>query len=152
LVLPVASVIREVITLMANELKMNEQEKTIQNVLAEYLTSVDRSAAPTPHLDQDTLAAFTEGSLSERVSLPVVSHLVNCSFCRHITAELVRLDLEFEAEPIAVQTTGDVSQPTKVSEVLSGLLSKMFGSSENAAFAHNEEEEKKEDERDETKD
>jgi hypothetical protein len=151
-VLPVASVIREVNTLKANELKMNNQETIIQNVLAEYLTSVDRTAATTTHLDQDTLGAFTEGTLSEREAQPVVSHLVDCSFCRHITAELVKLDLEFEAEPVSVPNTSQISHPTKVSEVLSGLLSKMFGSSENAVFAHNEDEKKKEDETDETKD
>lgn len=138
---------------MANELKMNPQEITIQSVLAEYLTSADPSEVSAPHLDQDTLAAFAEGSLSEREARPAISHLVDCSFCRHITAELVRLDLEFAGEQSPVPSTSKVSQPAKVSDVLSGLLSKMFGSSENTVFAHNEEEEKQadEDEQDETK-
>jgi len=139
---------------MANEFTMTPQETSIQGILAKYLTSAKPSNVSTPHLDQDTLAAFAEGNLSEREARPAVSHLVDCSFCRHITAELVKLDLEFESEPVVAQASGEASQPTKVSDVLSGLLSKMFGSSENAVFAHQEEEdeEKKDEEKDDTKD
>ena len=113
---------------------MNPQETNIQGILAEYLTSRKLSNASSGHLDQDTLAAFTEGSLSELEARPAVSHLVNCSYCRHITAELVRLDLEFAEEPVPVLSKE--AQPAKISEVLSGILAKMFGTSENAVFAH----------------
>jgi hypothetical protein len=34
-----------------------------------------------------------------------------------------------------------VAQPTKVSEVLSGLLSRIFGTTDGAVFAHEEKEE-----------
>ena len=135
----------EVSTQVANELKMNKQETMIQGALAEYLISRKTSNKVTPHIDQDTLAAFTEGTLNARESQPVVTHLVDCSFCRHITAELVRLDLEFAGEPAEsrVETT---SSPTKISEVLSGLFAKMFGTTEDTVFAHREDEEKKDEE------
>ena len=135
----------EVSTQVANELKMNKQETMIQGALAEYLTSRKTSNAVTPHIEQDTLAAFTEGTLNARESQPVVTHLVDCSFCRHITAELVRLDLEFAGEPVEsrVETT---SSPTKISEVLSGLFAKMFGTTEDTVFAHREDDEKKDEE------
>ena len=129
---------------MSNIDKMNPQETKIQGILAEYLTSRKPMNASTGHLDQDTLAAFTEGNLTELEARPAVSHLVNCSYCRHITAELVRLDLAFADEPIP--TVNKQEQPAKISEVLSGLLAKMFGTSENAVFAHEDKEKEKEDE------
>ena len=119
---------------MSNNNKMNPQESNIQGILAEYLTSRKPSNLSGGHLDQDTLAAFTEGNLSELEARPAVSHLVDCSYCRHITAELVRLDLEFADEPVPVLSRE--AQPSKISEVLQGLLAKMFGTSENAVFAH----------------
>ncbi|MGH9946960.1 MAG: hypothetical protein ACRD6X_07175 [Pyrinomonadaceae bacterium] len=136
---------------MANEIKMTPQETSIQAILAAYLTSRNVAPASTDHLDHDELAAFTEGNLTESEARPIVSHLADCSFCRHITAELVRLDLQFADEPLAV-SSAPTSQPAKISEVLSGLLSKMFGTGENAVFAHNEDEEKKESEEEKDKD
>jgi hypothetical protein len=138
---------------MSNNSKMNPQETKIQGILAEYLNSRKPSNASTGHLDQDTLAAFTEGNLTELEARPAVSHLVDCSYCRHITAELVRLDLEFAAEP--VPSLSQEAQPAKISEVLSGLLAKMFGTSENAVFAHEDkdkDEKKEKEETDEEKD
>jgi hypothetical protein len=131
---------------MANANKMTAEETKLQGVLAAYLTSRTDDAPPMPHLDQDTLAAFTEGTLNERESGPVISHLVDCGFCRHITADLVRLDLAFAEEPVSALAEG-TSQPSKISEVLSGLFEKIFGNSENAVFAH-EEKKEKDDEKD----
>jgi len=101
-----------------------------------------RSAGEDPadrsfHLDDDSLAAFAEGNLTEREARPIVSHLANCSFCRHVTAELVRLDLSF-AENEAFSPASEIQEPSRVSEVLSGLLSRIFETSDNAVFAHDE--------------
>lgn len=124
---------------------MNPQELKLQTLLSQYLSNLDnaqrRSGNGGRHLDEDTLAAFTEGRLNERQSQPVVSHLVDCSFCRHISAELVRLEMAFTENESAAPAT-DTSQPAKISEVLSGLFSKIFGSADSAVFAHNEEEDK----------
>lgn len=133
---------------MANIDKMTPQEIKIQGILSRYLTS-RKPPEPETHLDQDTLAAFTEGSLSERETKPVVAHLVECSFCRHITAELVRLDLAF-AEDEALPRTAETGEPSKISAVLSGLFAKMFGTGE--VFAHNEDEKKEEKEKKDSKD
>jgi hypothetical protein len=75
-----------------------------------------------------------------------VSHLVECSFCRHVTSELVRLDLAFADEQVHVAV--EESQPSRISEVLSGLFAKIFGTSDSAVFAHHETEEKTEDKED----
>ena len=126
---------------MENTTKISTEESRIQDLLAAYLLSrktLKSSAAETSfHVDEDFLTAFTQGNLSERESTPVISHLVDCGFCRHKTAELVRLDLAFsggDEEMRPVQT----AEPNKISEVLSGLFAKIFGNAEGAVFAHNE--------------
>jgi hypothetical protein len=128
---------------MKNEAQNTTQDAKIQGLLGQYLKlrASDRDLTQTGewHLDDDSLNAFVEGSLSEREAAPMLTHLIDCSFCRHVTAELVRLDLEFaETESAAVV---EEKQPTRVSEVLSGILSKIFGTNDGAVFAHQESEE-----------
>jgi hypothetical protein len=133
---------------MENTGKINLEEIRIQGLLDRYLNRQSAAAISTPenHLDDDSLTAFVEGNLSARESKPIVSHLVDCSFCRHVTAELVRLDLAFADEQI--QTVAQENQPSKISEVLNNLLAKIFGTNESAVFAHNEAEEKAENKED----
>ena len=136
---------------MENTGKLNIEEIRIQGLLDRYL---NRRAADSNlsiqenHLDDDSITAFVEGNLSERESKPIVSHLVDCSFCRHVTAELVRLDLAFADEQ--VQAAVPESQPSKISEVLNNLLAKIFGTGDSAVFAHHETEEKTENKEDKT--
>ena len=107
---------------MENKGLINPQDIQIQGVIDRYLrskkASSDNSIAPDYHLDEDSLSAFTEGNLSRREAQPIVSHLVDCSFCRHVTAELIRLDLAFAGEEIQPSAVVE-SQPSKISEVLS---------------------------------
>lgn len=125
---------------------LSTENARMHDLLDRYFASrrsLKSSAAETSfHLDDDSLATFVEGSLSLRESGSVVGHLVDCRFCLHKTAELVRLDTElaeFDQAP-AVQAA---SQPASISTVLSDLFAKIFGTSDSAVFAH---EEKKEDE------
>ena len=118
----------------------------MHDLLDRYFASrrtLKSSAAETSfHLDEDSLATFVEGTMSLRESGSVVDHLVDCRFCLHKTAELVRLDLELgEATPVAFAETS--AQPVSISTVLSDLFSKIFGTNDSAVFAH---EEKKDDE------
>ena len=129
---------------MENEGTIFLQDSQIQGLLANFLrlrSGADKTGNfGEQHLDEDTAAAFVEGNLNIRQSEPVVSHLVACSFCRHITAELVKLDLAFaDTEPARVASV-EKTEPAKISEVLSGLLSRIFGSNDGAVFAHQEEE------------
>ena len=129
---------------MENPVNMNSQETKIQGLLDRYLATRPSAITSTEaHLDQDTLAAFTEGSLSEREATPLVMHLADCSFCRHISAELVRLDLQLAAEPQTVTVRQDAAEPAKISEVPSGLFAKIFGTNDAAVFAHEEKDEEK---------
>jgi len=125
---------------MENKNFTNPQDIQIQGLLDRYLHSQasNKNAALEKHLDEDLLAAFTEGNLNELETQPIVSHLVDCSFCRHVTAELVRLDLAFAGED--VQIVAAENQPSRISEVLSGLLSRIFGTNDGEVFAHQEKE------------
>ena len=129
---------------MENMGKRNSEELQIQGLLDRYLNrqNTDGLSNQQNHLDEDSLTAFVEGNLNKREAKPVVGHLVDCSFCRHVTAELVRLDLAFADEQ--VQAVEYKNQPSSVSEVLSGLLARIFGTGDSAVFAHNETEEKSE--------
>lgn len=133
---------------MENDIKLNPQELQIQGLIARYLTSRNAPAVAEPHIDEDSLAAFVEGTLNARESDAAVSHLVDCGFCRHATAEIVRLDMEFAED--APSVTEAAVQPARLSEVLSGIFSKIFGSTEGAVFAHEDKDEKG-DEGEETK-
>ena len=128
---------------MNNTKKMGTDEQRIQRLLEAFLvsrSSLKSSAAETSfHVDEDFLTAFIEGNLGERESEPVVNHLVNCGFCRHKTAELVRLEEAFSGTH-ADARPAFVTEPHKISEVLSGLLNKIFGTADGAVFAHNENE------------
>src|SRR5215213_9732869 len=137
---------------MENTGKINIEEIRIQGLLDRYLNRQAAGALSTQenHLDEDSLTAFVEGNLSARESKPIVSHLVDCSFCRHVTAELVRLDLAFADEQ--VQTVVQENQPSKISEVLNNLLVRIFGTNDSAVFAHHETEEQAENKEDKSED
>jgi hypothetical protein len=117
------------------------QENKIQGLLDRYLrqraSGSSFAFASESHLDDDSLTAFVEGNLSSREARPMVAHLVDCSFCRHVTTELVRLDLAF-AETDVVESRVETNEPSRVSEVLSGILSRIFGTNDGAVFAHQE--------------
>jgi hypothetical protein len=136
---------------MENTGKMNPQELQIQGLVDRFLKV--RTAQTTEemrHLDEDTLSAFVEGNLNRREATPIVSHLVDCSFCRNVTAELVRLDTAFAGEEVrAVET--ESAQPSKISEVLNGLLARIFGTNDATVFAHQENEDEKKEESKEEK-
>ncbi len=127
---------------MENKEVINSQEIQIQGLLNNYLRqriSKNLLSQPMLHLDEDTLASFTEGVLSENETIPVIKHLVNCSFCRQVTKELVKLDLVFADDEIQVTTAK--TSPSKISEVLNTFLSSLFGTGDGAVFAHQEKDE-----------
>ena len=129
---------------MENTGNLQAQEIKIQGLVDRFLKAktINNPPIETNHLDEDMLSAFVEGNLSERETQPIVTHLVDCSFCRHITTELVRLEMAFAEEEVPAAIHEE--QPSRISEVLSGLLSRIFGTSDGAVFAHQEDEKKPE--------
>jgi hypothetical protein len=137
---------------MDSKEQMNHAETRMQSALGAFLKTrsaiAETDSRQSAHLDDDVLTAFVEGNLSEQEAMPVMKHMSDCSFCLHVSAELIRLD-EAMGEETTSATTSVSSEPTKVGEVLGGILSRIFGSGDGEVFAHEE----KEDEADEeTKD
>jgi hypothetical protein len=133
---------------MANTQQNNINNAKIQGLLARYLELRSKESLQdqrTGHLDEDTINTLVEGRLTEREATPVVAHLTDCSFCRHKTVELVRLEMYFEGVEEPFRLHEESPQPVSVSSVLGGILNRIFGSGEAAVFAHEE----KKDEKDE---
>lgn len=128
---------------MGNIEKINNTDERFQALLGGFLCGRSSNETSHDHLDADTLSAFAEGNISEREATPIVSHLADCGFCRHITSELVRLDLAFAEADNSALLISDRS-PAKMSEVLSGILTRIFGTADSAVFAHQEPEPEKE--------
>jgi anti-sigma factor RsiW len=87
------------------------------------------------HLDEDALSAFVEGRLSETESAPLIKHLVSCTSCRHITAQLVRLDTELSGHETHVSVS--IEEPGRIRRLLADLAARVLPSTEdNAVFAY----------------
>jgi hypothetical protein len=128
---------------MINKGQINAEEIKIQGLLDRFLkvrSANNNFRESENHLDEDSLNAFVEGKISEREAPAIVSHLVDCSFCLNVTSELARLSDAFAEDEVIISETR--KEPTKVSEVLSGLMSRIFGTNDGAVFAHQQDEEK----------
>jgi len=126
-------------TKMGSTENINIGDARFQGLLERFLRI--RSAGDTAfdadrHLDEDTFAAFVEGNLTMREASPIVSHLAECGFCRHKTAELVRLDLAFAELELPASTSQ--TAPVRTSNVIEGILSRLFGTGDAAVMAHEE--------------
>jgi hypothetical protein len=96
-------------------------------------TRVPAESAFEVHLDEDSISAFVEGRLEEGESSPVISHLVACSFCRHTTAQLIRLESQFDSLDDAEVEEG----PGRVRLFLDSLAARVTPSfEEDAVFAY----------------
>ena len=127
---------------MKNDMgKTNLRDSKIKLLLEHYLQSrlSSTNSEAAEHLDEDTFAAFVEGNLTEATAQPIVNHLVNCGFCLRVSAELVKLN-DALADDANLESAAS-NPPSKVSEVLNNLLSRIFGDgNENVVFAHQESE------------
>lgn len=124
---------------MNNKGQLDRGEQMIQGALGAYLqarSSLIDVDAEARHLDEDVLTAFVEGNLNESEANPVISHLADCSFCLHVSAELIRLDMAFANEVRPIQSAE--TEPAGVGEVLGKILSRIFGPGDGAVFAHEE--------------
>jgi len=130
---------------MINKGQTNSEEIKIQGLLDRYLRFRSSTTNSESHLDEDSLNAFVEGKLSRRESTPILKHLIDCSFCLNVTAELAKLEYTFASEDTPAFVSAP--EPTKVSDVLKGLLTRIFGSEGGEVFAHHETEETEETEK-----
>jgi hypothetical protein len=106
----------------------------------QYLRRRALTAPPVPsgeHLDEDALAVFVEGRLSEAESAPLISHLVDCGLCRLATSQLIRLESEFGEVNIAQPVGADAPEPGRIRRLLEGLAARVIPQSdEESVFAY----------------
>lgn len=137
---------------MINKGQINAEELKIQGLLDRFLkfrSANDNFRDNNEHLDEDSLTAFVEGRISEGESPSLIRHLVDCSFCLNVTGELAKLNDAFAEDEVSIPNTA--KEPTKISEVLSGIMSRIFGTSDAAVFAHEQKEENEDENKDDEK-
>ncbi|MGB7069833.1 MAG: hypothetical protein WBD22_10090 [Pyrinomonadaceae bacterium] len=126
---------------MENNEQILSTDTSFEALIGRYLNlrnGEDRDFGPANgHLDEDSLAAFTEGRLAIREARPILRHLVDCSFCRQVTAELVRLDMAFAEEPVPAKI--ESSEQSAVSSVITRIYSRITGSGKFDGFSTGDE-------------
>jgi len=118
--------------------KSNKESERLRRIVHEHLrrrASLAQLPTVGAHLDEDALNAFVEGRLSETESAPLIKHLVGCATCRHITAQLVRLEMEVAGDDVSAPLPTE--KPSHIRNFLSELASRVLPSSdEDVVFAY----------------
>lgn len=95
----------------AEEQKGDPQVAAIRRAIDVRLKAWMRDGASAPaaaaHPDEDVINAYVEGWLEESKAGALISHLVSCASCLHMTAELIRFDPEMDE---AASPTTEVEQ------------------------------------------
>ena len=115
----------------------------MRDLIAQRLRSVaaaELSNVPTAqHVDEDTIAAFVEGRLSDAECTPVLSHLAACGLCRRTSAQFVQL--ENQIDDVAADAA---EEPGRLEALLSRLRSAVPSAGEEVVFAYQNSEETRE--------
>ena len=115
---------------------LNKTGDAIRNMVEHRLKSVARTelldTSAGVHIDEDAIAAFVEGRLAETECTPVLAHLAACGLCRRVSAQIVRLENQIDAEPT---TETAVEEPGRLEALLSTLGSAV-PSNEEVVFAY----------------
>jgi Putative zinc-finger len=117
--------------------KSNKESERLRSMVHQHLrrrSPLTQTLGAGAHLDEDMLAAFTEGRLSETEAAPLIKHLVGCSSCRYITAQLIRLDTELEGEEHPASVPQE--EPNRIRRLLSDLAARVLPSSDTEVFAY----------------
>ena len=112
--------------------------RLIEIRLKARLSEGTSSRSITPHPNEDLINAFVESELSEAESHYLVSHLVECASCLHLTAELIR------HEPVTdeINNLSPVQeQPGPFQRFIDSFATHVSTLNEDAVFAYQEKEE-----------
>ena len=108
----------------------------MREIVAQRLKSVavsELSNLPAgSHLDEDLIAAFVEGRLTDTECKPVLSHLAACGFCRRTSAQFVQLENQIDADI----TTSTDEEPGRLEALLSRLRSAVPSVNDEVVFAY----------------
>jgi hypothetical protein len=115
--------------------ELNKKDR-MREIVAQRLKSVaasELSNAPAgSHVDEDLIAAFVEGRLTDTECKPVLSHLAACGLCRRTSAQFVQLENQIDAD---IVTPAD-EEPGRLEALLSRLRSPVPGVGDEVVFAY----------------
>ena len=124
---------------------MDKKTETIREMIGQRLKAVAvaelSQVSVQPHLDEDLIAAFVEGRLLDNECQPVLAHLAACGACRRVSAQMVQLENQIDAD--AGSEVPD-EEHGRLEAVLSRLRSAVPSINEEVVFAYqNPEDEQK---------
>lgn len=115
--------------------ELNKMDR-MRAIVAQRLKSVaasELSNLPTgSHVDEDSIAAFVEGRLTDTECKPVLSHLAACGLCRRTSAQFVQLENQIDAD---IVTPAD-EEPGRLEALLSKLRSAVPSANDEVVFAY----------------
>ena len=119
---------------MTAELKKKDRMREIvaqrlKSVAASELSNVPAGS----HVDEDIIAAFVEGRLTDTECKPVLSHLAACGLCRRASAQFVQLENQIDDE-VSAATGGE--EPGRLEALLARLRSAVPVANEEVVFAY----------------
>ena len=81
--------------------ELNKKDR-MREIVAQRLKSVAASELSNlpagAHVDEDLIAAFVEGRLTDTECKPVLSHLAACGLCRRTSAQFVQLENQIDVD------------------------------------------------------
>jgi anti-sigma factor ChrR (cupin superfamily) len=108
----------------------------IREIVAQRLRSVaasELSNVPAgSHVDEDLIAAFVEGRLTDTECKPVLSHLAACGLCRRTSSQFVQLENQIDAD---IVTPAD-EEPGRLESLLARLREAVPSADEEVVFAY----------------
>lgn len=115
--------------------ELNKKDR-MREIVAQRLKSVAASELSNlpagQHVDEDLIAAFVEGRLTDTECKPVLSHLAACGLCRRTSAQFVQLENQIDAE---IVTPAD-EEPGRLEALLSRLRSAVPSAHDEVVFAY----------------
>jgi anti-sigma factor RsiW len=107
----------------------------IREIVAQRLRSVaaaELSNLPAgSHIDEDSIAAFVEGRLTDNECKPVLSHLAACGLCRRTSAQFVQLENQIDDEISPAE-----EEPSRLEALLARLRSAVPAANDEVVFAY----------------
>lgn len=115
--------------------ELNKKDR-MREIVAQRLKSVAASELSNlpagSHVDEDLIAAFVEGRLTDTECKPVLSHLAACGLCRRTSAQFVQLENQIDVD---IVTPAD-EEPGRLEALLSRLRSAVPSANDEVVFAY----------------
>jgi anti-sigma factor RsiW len=115
--------------------ELNKKDR-MREIVAQRLKSIAASELSNlpvgSHIDEDLIAAFVEGRLTDTECKPVLSHLAACGLCRRTSAQFVQLENQIDAE---IVTPAD-EEPGRLEALLARLRSAVPSAHDEVVFAY----------------